>query len=229
MKISDKMLRQNAAQAREQWLNTLPQKDEIPDYSVSPAFQENMDRLLRRGRRVEKRKTFLRSFGQVAAVLLLVTAVSFAGLMTVDAAFREKVLQAVSQVFSDHTEYNYSGSQEDAALPELQLDALPEGFTVLSDEQFQKLRRLIHCENDAGNCLDIDVSVIPENGVKTQLIDTEDAQVSVQELQGKEVTVVSKKGWLTLLWTEDSAVFNVFTDLELAELIPFIAGITNRP
>ena len=180
MKISDKMLRQNAAQAREQWLNTLPQKDEIPDYSVSPAFQENMDRLLRRGRRVEKRKTFLRSFGQVAAVLLLVTAVSFAGLMTVDAAFREKVLQAVSQVFSDHTEYNYSGSQEDAALPELQLDALPEGFTVLSDEQFQKLRRLIHCENDAGNCLDIDVSVIPENGVKTQLIDTEDAQVSVQ-------------------------------------------------
>ena len=219
MKISDKMLRQNAAQAREQWLNTLPQKDEIPDYSVSPAFQENMDRLLRRGRRVEKRKTFLRSFGQVAAVLLLVTAVSFAGLMTVDAAFREKVLQAVSQVFSDHTEYNYSGSQEDAALPELQL----------SDEQFQKLRRLIHCENDAGNCLDIDVSVIPENGVKTQLIDTEDAQVSVQELQGKEVTVVSKKGWLTLLWTEDSAVFNVFTDLELAELIPFIAGITNRP
>ena len=47
MKISDKMLRQNAAQAREQWLNTLPQKDEIPDYSVSPAFQENMDRLAR--------------------------------------------------------------------------------------------------------------------------------------------------------------------------------------
>ena len=229
MKISDKMLRRNAAQAREQWLNTLPQKDEIPDYSISPAFQENMDRLLRKGRRVEKRKTFLRSFGRIAAVLLLVVTVSFAGLMTVSASVREKVLQVVSQVFSDHTQYNYSGSQEDAALPELQLDALPEGFKVLSDEQLEQQSRQLHCENDSGNYLDIDISVLPANGFGTHLIDTEKAQVSVQVLQGIEVTVVSKNGWNILFWTEDSAVFTVESNLKLPELTLFIEKIIEKP
>lgn len=229
MKISDKMLRQNAEQARELWLDTLPQKDEISEYSVSSQFQENMDRLLQKGRRVEKRKTFFRTLGRTAAVLLLVSAVSFTGLMTVNASFRERVLQVVSRVFSDHTQYDYSGSQEDAALPELQLDALPEGFKVLSDEQFEQQSRQLHCENDSGNYLDIDISVLPANGFGTHLIDTENAQVSVQVLQGIEVTVVSKNGWNILFWTEDSAVFTVESNLKLPELTLFIEKIIEKP
>lgn len=228
MKISDEMLRQNAAKARELWLDTLPQKDEIPACSVSPAFQKNMDRLLRKGRCAEKQKTFLRSFSRAAAVLFLVGAVSFAGLMTVSASFRENVLQVVSQVFSDHTQYHFSGGQEDAALPELQLDALPEGFQVLSDEQFEQLSREVHCENGTGNYLDIEISVIPANGVETQLIDTENAQVTVLDIQGREVTVVSKNDWYILFWTEGSSAFNVYSDLVLSELIPFVEGIINR-
>ena len=228
MKITDEMLRQNAEQARELWLDTLPQKDEISEYSVSSQFQENMDRLLQKSRRVEKRKTFFRTLGRVAAVLLLVSAVSFTGLMTVNASFREKVLQVVSRVFSDHTQYHFSGGQENAALPELQLDALPEGFQVLSDEQFEQLSREVHCENGAGNFLDIEISVIPANGVETQLIDTENAQVTVLDIQGREVTVVSKNDWYILFWTEGSSVFNVYSDLALSELIPFVEGIINR-
>lgn len=228
MKISDEMLRQNAAQARELWLDTLPQKEELPACSVSSEFQENVDRLLRKARRLEKRKTFFRSLGRAAAALLLVSTVSLTVLMTVNAAFRENVLQVVSQVFSDHTQYHFSGGQEDAALPELQLDALPEGFRVLSDEQFEQLCREVHCENGTGNYLDIEISVIPANGVETQLIDTENAQVTVLDIQGREVTVVSKNGWYILFWTEGSSVFNVYSDLALSELIPFVEGIINR-
>lgn len=228
MKITDEMLRQSAAQARELWLDTLPQKDELPDYTVSPGFQNKMDRLLRKGRRAEKQKSFLRSLSRAAAVLLLFTALSFAGLMTVSASFRGQVLQVVFRVFSDQTEYIYTGSQENPTMPELRLDALPEGFEVLSDEQFLQQSRQIHCENDAGNYLDIDISVVPANGNLTLGIDTENAQISVRDIQGKEVTVVSKNGWHILLWTEDSAVFTVYSDLALSELILFVEGITKR-
>lgn len=228
MKISDEMLRQNAAQARELWLDTLPQKEELPACSVSSEFQENVDRLLRKARRLEKRKTFFRSLGRAAAALLLVSTVSLTVLMTVNAAFRENVLQVVSQVFSDHTQYHFSGGQEDAALPELQLDALPEGFQVLSDEQFEQLGRHIHCENNAGCYLDVDVFVISANGGGTQMIDTEDAQVSTLDIQGREVTVVSKNDWYILLWTEDSAVITIESNIELHEIIAFAERITNR-
>lgn len=226
MKISDKMLRRSAAQARELWLDTLPQKDELPEAPGSPRFQAYMERLLRKGRRVEKRKTFLRALGRAAAVLLLFAAVSFAALMTVDASFREAVLQVVTRVYHEYTQYNYSGGQQDAALPELRLDALPEGFAVLSDEQFGRTRREIHCENKTGKYMEIVLSVIPANGYGTHLIDTENAQVSVQELQGREVTVVSKNGRLILVWTEKSTVFTIYSDLALPDIIPFVEGIT---
>ena len=228
MRISDKMLRQNAARARELWLDTLPGKDELPAYPVSPELQEKMDGILARARRVEKRKALLRSFSRVAAVLLLVSALTFTGAMTADASFREKVLQVFSRVFSDHTEYRYTGGQEGAVLPELRLDALPEGFTVLSDEQSPQSDRHIRCKNDAGNYLDIDVFVISANGSGTQLIDSEDAQVSVLDIQGREVTVVSKYDWHILLWTEDSTVITVESNIELQEIIAFVEKITTR-
>ena len=228
MKISDEMLRQNAARARELWLDTLPGRDELPAYPVSPELQEKMDRILAKARRAEKRKALLRSFGRVAVLLLLVSALSFAGAMTVSASFREKVIQVVTRVFSDHTEYRFDNGEEGAALPELRLDALPEGFKILSDEQIAQKIRMIHCENDGGNYLDIDIDVISATDEAIIGLDTEDAQVTMKVIQGKEVTVISKNGRRILWWTEDSTVFTVYSDLALPELIPFIEGITKN-
>ena len=228
MKISDEMLRQNAARARELWLDTLPGRDELPAYPVSPELQEKMDRILAKARRAEKRKALLRSFGRVAVLLLLVSALSFAGAMTVSASFREKVIQVVTRVFSDHTEYGFDNGEEGAELPELRLDALPEGFTILSDEQSPQSDRHIRCKNDAGNYLDIDVFLVTANSSGTQLIDSEDAQVSVLDIQGRKVTVVSKYGWHILLWTEDSAVITVESNIELQEVIAFVEKTITR-
>ena len=229
MRISDKMLRQNAARARELWLDTLPGKDELPAYSVSPELQEKMDGILARARRAEKRKALLRSFGRVAAVLLLVSALTFTGAVTVSASFREKVLLVFSRVFSDRTEYRFANGEEGAVLPELRLEALPEGFKVLEDEQFMQTWRLIHCENDAGNYLDINADVIPSNGSATYNYDTEDAELTVMDIQGKELTIISKNGWRILWWMEGSTIFTIDSDLALSELIPFVERITSKP
>ena len=48
MQITDKMLRENVEQAREDWLNSLPQRDQIPEASVSQQFEERMNDLLQR-------------------------------------------------------------------------------------------------------------------------------------------------------------------------------------
>ena len=229
MDITDKMLYQNMALVREKRLESLPQRNEIPEAQVSPEFQEKMDRLLHRSRQAERRRDTLRMLGRTAAVLLLFAAVSFAGIMTVSASFREKVVQTVMYVYREYTQYQYSDGREDTTLPELRLDALPEGFAVLSDESFLQFGRSIHCENDAGKYLNLAIKVIGTVGSVTQIIDTENAQVSVTEIQGREVTIVSKNGWIILFWTEDSAVFTVDSNLELSELIPFVESITEKP
>lgn len=229
MKITNEMLRKNAPQARDLWLDTLPQKGEVPVFTVSSQFEEKMNYLLQKNHRIEKRKSYLRSLRGVAAVLLVLSVVSFVGLITVSASFRERVIQVVSRVFSDHTQYNYSSTQEGAMLPELHLNSLPEGFTVLSDERFEQLSRQIHCENDAGYYLDIDVYAISFNDVATQLLDTEGAKVAVMDIQGREVTVVSKDGRIILSWVEDSSVLSLSSNVELPELTPIVERLTDKP
>lgn len=225
MRISDDMLRQSAEQARERWLDTLPQRDELPRAEVSEAFQRKMERLLRRADRAEAGKRLLRSAGKIAAALLLFATVSFTLLMTVNADFRGKVLTTVKQVLREYTVYDYIGSQEEVSLPRLDLSALPEGLTVLSDEQFKQFGRLIHCENDRGNYLDIEMDAVTVNSVMSQIIDTEDAQVTEITASGRSVTVVSKNGWNILLWEEGSVVISISSNLEAAELVELIEKI----
>ena len=49
MKITDEMLRQYAAQAREIWLDTLPGEDEIPEHHFPEEFMDSFET-----RKVEK-------------------------------------------------------------------------------------------------------------------------------------------------------------------------------
>lgn len=225
MRISDDMLRQSAEQARERWLDTLPRRDELPRAEVSKEFQRKMDRLLRRVGRAEAARKLLRAAGKIAAALLLFATVSFAMLMTVNAGFREKVLTTVKQVFREYTEYDYYGSQEEVSLPQLDLSALPEGLAVLSDEQPDEGSRMIHCENGTGNYLDIDLFVVPANGVMNSAVDTENAQVAEITASGRSITVISKNDWNILLWEEGSVVISISSNIEAAELIELIERI----
>lgn len=225
MRISDDMLRQSAEQARECWLNTLPRQDELPQTEVSEQFQRKMDRILRRAARAEAGRRLLRSAGKIAAALLLFVTVSFTMLMTVNAGFREKMLTMVKQVFREYTFYDYVGEQEEVPLPELDLSALPEGFTVLSDEQLDQGSRLIHCENSAGIELDIYFAAITQHSTLGMIVDTEDAEVKEFERNGKEMTVVSKKGTNTFLWEEGAVVVSVSSRLSALELLEIIDNL----
>ena len=222
MRISDDMLRQSAEQARERWLDTLPRRDELPRTEVSEQFRRRMERLLRRADRAEARKSFMRTAGKIAAVLLLFTTVFFTMLMSVNADFREKVLTTIKQVLLEYTEYDYFGSQEEVSLPRLDLSALPDGFTVLSDEQLDRSSRLIHCENSAGIEMDIYLVAITQYSTLNMIVDTEDAEVTEFERNGREITVVTKKGINILLWEEGAVVISVSSRLTVPELLKLI-------
>ena len=45
MKLTDELLEQHAAEARDLWLSTLPQQEEVPPHKFSRRFERNMRRL----------------------------------------------------------------------------------------------------------------------------------------------------------------------------------------
>ncbi len=46
MKLTDELLEQHAAEARDLWLSTLPQQEEVPPHKFSRRFERKMRRLL---------------------------------------------------------------------------------------------------------------------------------------------------------------------------------------
>ena len=47
MKLTDELLEQHAAEARDLWLSTLPQQEEVPLHKFSRRFERKMRRLRR--------------------------------------------------------------------------------------------------------------------------------------------------------------------------------------
>lgn len=228
MQITDDVLYQHAAQAREIWLDALPQRDEIPNFSCSKQFQRKMDRLLRQQRRSPQVNRILHNMKRIAAVLLIAVTISFAGLMTVEAS-REKVMEVVVHIYHELTRYEYSSDAEAAALPEFQFDYLPEGMGLVSDETpFDHIRNICW-EDGAGHYLNLNVAALSKDSAGTMIIDTENAQVTTCVMRGIEVTVVSKEGRNTLVWVDENVHYTTSGNVPLSELEAFFNGLSSQP
>ncbi len=224
MQITDEMLYQHASQAREIWLNTLPQKDEIPAIACSNRFQWKMNRLLRQQRRSPRTSRVLHNMKRIAAAFLIVATITFAGLMTVEAV-RQKVIDFVVHVYHEFTEYRFSSSGEAATLPEIRFGYLPEGMEVVTDEFPTQFARHIQFEDGLGHYLLFRVSTFSQHSSGTITVDTEDAEITTCCLRGIEMTVIMKNGWTVILWTEEDAVFTVDGNLELSALEQVVNGL----
>ena len=135
MHITDEMLFEHAADARNIWLNTLPRDDEIPEFRCSHRFERKMQKLLKEQRRTPKVNRLLRYMRQTVAAILAVAIISFCGLMTVE-AYREKVIEIVVRVFNELTDYRFvshSNKADEIILPELSFGYIPEGMCEIAN------------------------------------------------------------------------------------------------
>lgn len=228
MQITDEMLYQYAPQAREIWLDTLPQKDEISLFTCSGRFRRKMERLLRQQRRSPQANRALHNLKRIVAVFLIAVTITFAGLMTVEAV-RQKVIEFVVHVYHELTQYEYSSDKEAAALPELRFDYLPAGMEFVTDETHTDFWRHILWENGSGQYLNLRCVAASKNSSDTLIVDTEDAQTSTCIIQGHETTILMKNGTTTILWVDEVAHYTIQSDLELSELQAFINGLVTEP
>ncbi len=224
MKITDKLLRENAARARELWLETLPQQEEVPEPACSEEFLAKMDLLQKKQRRAEAVRRSLRTVRRVAAVVLIFLTVTFAGLMTVE-AFRARVVKIFTRTFKDRTEFRYSGDNENAVLPEITFGYLPEGMEKKLDDTDNCIFRHILWEDSAGNYLDFRANAVSKNSTGVHVVDTENAEVSTAVIDGRVTTAVSKNGTIIIVWTDEKTYYMIDSNLSISDVEAFISGI----
>ena len=219
----DGLLDRYAPEAGELWLSALP--DPAPEHEFSPKFRRKVEKLLRRQRRSPAVNAALRYARRAAAFALVFLTLSFSCLMTVNAAFRERVIHAVVQVFPDFTEFVYTSDSSTVEEPgNLVFTYLPEGMEEQAREQ-DELGFYVYMENLEGEFIELDQSLV-ENGTEMLLgLDTENAKVTYFEVHGVEAMGIEKGLDHTIHWTEGSFVYTLSGTIPLEELKLIAEGI----
>jgi len=214
----DSLLYEHAPRARELWLSTLPDRDDVPEHTFSRRFERRMAQLLRRQRRSPRMNQTLLVLKRTVAAVLVLLSVSFAGLMTVE-AFRERVIQMVVQVFEELTDFRFNSTTDEATtVPDISFAYLPDGMNMITCETFNNLHSWYLYEDTNGYYFDLRQSVITKNTWSNKILDTQGAITENWILRGNEVTCATKNGEHTLLWSEGNILFTLSGNITLEEL-----------
>ena len=219
----DGLLDRYAPEAGELWLSALPEP--APEHEFSPKFRRKVEKLLRRQRRSPAVNAALRYGRRAAAFALVFLTLSFSCLMTVNAAFRERVIQAVVQVFPDFTEFVYTSDSSTVEEPgNLVFTYLPEGMEEQAREQ-DELGFYVYMENLEGEFIELDQSLV-ENGTEMLLgLDTENAKVTYFEVHGVDAVGIEKGLDHTIHWTEGNFVYTLSGTIPMEEVKLIAEGI----
>lgn len=221
MKITDEMLFEHAAKARNIWLSTLPDDEDIPDIPTSKKFEKKMQKLIKEQRRTPKTNKILRYMKQTVAAVLAVAILSFGGLMTVE-AYREKVVEIVVHVFHELTDYRFASEKSEVGevvLPEISFGYVPEGMEEITDNVFADNSRYIVYEDDDGNFFELTQTAIGSNGAFGTILDTEDSNYEMTSINGNEAFSNVKDGNASVLWNYDNVVYDLYGNIELTDLM----------
>ena len=219
----DGLLDRYAPEAGELWLSALP--EQAPEHEFSPKFRRKVEKLLRRQRRSPAVNSALRYGRRAAAFALVFLTLSFSCLMTVNAAFRERVIQAVVQVFQDFTEFVYTSDSSAVGKPgNLVFTYLPEGMAEQVREQ-DELGFYVYMEDLEGELIELDQSLVENENSMTLLLDTENAVVTDFVIRGVSALGIEKGLDHTIHWTEGSFVYTLSGTVSMEELKLIAEGI----
>ena len=132
MKITDEMLYQHAAEARDIWLDTFPKDDELPEHQFSDAFMASFE-TMKRQEKVQRKKKNRRPLHRVAAVFLAILAGSGTWL-GINVEARAAFVGWFREFVGDSVVYNYVGEVPKRDIANYHCSWLPEGMEAMEVE-----------------------------------------------------------------------------------------------
>lgn len=220
MIITDKMLFDHAAEARDIWLSFLPPEAEMPEFQCSKSFSRKMRKLIKAQRHSPKTNQILHYTKQAVAIVVAIIMISFGSLMTVE-AYREKVVEVVVHVFNELTDYRFFSEKteiEEIVLPELSFGYVPEGMREVENRASGNNRHRIVYEDDVGRFFELTQRPVGADGDYGTILDTENSEYMTLTIRGNNAYANEKDGNSSIVWSENNIVYNLYGNLELTEL-----------
>lgn len=129
MKITDEMLYQHAAEARDIWLDTLPKDDELPEHQFSDEFMASFESM-KKQEQVQQKKKRRTPLQRVAAVFLAIL-IGSGTWLGVDAEARAAFVSWFREFTGDSAVYTYVGEVPEKDITNYHCAWLPDGVEAM--------------------------------------------------------------------------------------------------
>lgn len=133
----------------------------------------------------------------------------FVGVFAASETVRVKTLNYLIEAFDVGTSYELSVGKNNIEMPiednkARVLDAVPTEFILTTGEESESLC-IYHFQNSRSEEFEVAIYYISEASVSTVTIDTEDAEVREENLDGQGVSIVHKDNFYQIFWLEDTS------------------------
>lgn len=228
MKLTEDMLRQHAAEARDLWLSTLPQEKEVPSHTFSRRFERKIRRLRaeqRRSPRMNRIVHVLRYLAACAAVVLCIGGTAY--------AYRVGMIDMLIQRFKEYTSIQYLSdtAAEDAKFLESTLTYIPDGMEQSKNEHIEENNNYRFTVYNGKNNAEFSLEEKPvtSNNKDAQTINTEDAIVNHFVINGEQAISSQKETNIIIAWTHHSVSYTLVTYyLSYDEALKIAEGIQQK-
>lgn len=211
MRITDEMLYENIAEAREICLAELP--DDIPEHKFSPRFERKMKRLIAQ----EKRSPFINTvicWAQRAAVFALVILAAAVGIATAE-AHRTEQIHITTTAFPGVLEFNFTAGvpREKVRCSTAVVGFLPEDMEQ-TEERAGNMFEFRKFEDAEGRKIELREEYITSTASTTIRLDTEDAIIDELYIGGYWATAIQKRSGERneIIWHRDNTVYFLSSD-----------------
>lgn len=227
MQITEELLYQYAPIAEGEIMAAYPNEDELPRHKFSHGFERKMKRLIKAQKRSPQTRKLILAAKRIAVFLLICSAMISTCLMSVE-AFRQKVIEMVTEVLEDMTHFRFSSSAEmPEEMAEFTLTYLPEGMEeIYREKNDEVLSQIILYEDPEGNQLKVDQQTMGSSAGYDVLIDTEGASSSTISIHNEQVLLVTKEEWSAIMWEDGQYVWLITGDISPDEMTQVAAGIS---
>lgn len=214
-------------EAEERELAAMPSLKEMnAQFNPSKQFQDKMEQLLKRARREEGWKQIWKPTRKVLITFTSVVTVLAFALLPVKAV-QDAVVDTFVQWRDGFLNIIYSAEMESPQLnfpTQIELDYIPEGYTLISEDSSEQDRYMARLEADDGEWCT--VRVIPIDSSQEIGMDNEFTAYYNLEFNGHDaIWGIREDDSNTLLWEKDGLSFTIYGNTDISEILKLAKGI----
>ena len=179
----------------------------VPE-SLSKRCLHTIEKSYRKAQIQKAAKKTLRTLNRVA-LWILIPLFMFVGVFAASETVRVKTLNYLVETFDFGTSYELFVGQNNLDIPAEDnkarvLNAAPADFILTTGEE-SETSCIYHFQNSLNEEFEVEIYYVSETNTATVTIDTEDAEVREENLDGQGVSIIHKDNFYQICWIEDTS------------------------